>query len=381
LAYAGPARARVRAAVAAFLSSLCETAPTPAPDAGGSPCEIGPGECVVVACSGGPDSLALAEAAAFAAPRAGLRAGAVIVDHGIQAGSAGVAGRAATQCRGLGLDPVEVVTCAVAPGPNLEARARAARYGALAAAARRAGTRLVLLGHTLDDQAEQVLLALARGSGARAVAAMSRLAPLPEGSGQSFGTQNPVNRDQDFARIESGVGLWAGRPLLGIRRADTLAACADAGLDPWLDPDNEPGAPHPSRRSELRGRALPLLEEILGPGLAPGLARTADAARADADLLDQLADREWRRLTESRPAGIGLPAKPLAAYPAALRHRLLYRAALSWGVPAARLTRRHVLALDRLLTDWHGQGPVALPGGVRVARECGKLVAELFDLG
>ncbi|HEY8720806.1 tRNA lysidine(34) synthetase TilS, partial [Pengzhenrongella sp.] len=161
------------------------------------------GALVLVACSGGPDSLALAAATAFVAPRAGLRAGAVVVDHGLQRGSARVADDAATACRVLGLAPVRVVRVDVGARGGPEAAARTARYDALEAAAVELGAAAVLLGHTLDDQAETVLLGLARGSGARSLAGM----PARRGS--------------------------LRRPLLGLRRADTLAVCAALGLEPW----------------------------------------------------------------------------------------------------------------------------------------------------
>ncbi|WP_281274925.1 ATP-binding protein, partial [Cellulomonas biazotea] len=175
-------------------------------------------------------------------------------------GSAEVAARAAATCRDLGLDPVLVERVDVVGPGGPEAAARTARYAALAHAADTVGAAAVLLGHTLDDQAETVLLGLARGSGARSLAGM------------------PASR-----------GLLR-RPLLGLRRADTLGACAAEGLDPWHDPTNvgahDDAAP---LRSRVRDRVLPVLERELGPGVAPALARTADQLREDADALDTLA--------------------------------------------------------------------------------------------
>ncbi|MDR3201630.1 MAG: tRNA lysidine(34) synthetase TilS [Bifidobacteriaceae bacterium] len=302
----------------------------------------GPGGAVLVACSGGPDSLALAAATAWEAPRAGVLAGAVTVDHGIQAGSDAVARQAAEACRRLGLSPVEIAAVAVPPGPNLEARARDARYAALAAAAGRARAVAVLLGHTMDDQAETVLLGLARGSGARSLAGMA-----------------PVR------------GLYR-RPLLGVRRADTQAACSAAGLEPWADPMNQPGGEHPSRRAELRGRALPVLAQVLGPGLVPALARTAEALRADNEHLENLAAQALAR------AGIGggIETEVLAREPDAVRRRALRLAALAWGAAPGALARSHIDALDALVVRWRGQGPADLPGGLRVGRECGMLKAS-----
>ena len=184
--------------------------------------QIEEGGLVLVACSGGADSLALAAAVAFEAPRAGLTAGAVIVDHGLQQGSSAVAARAANQCRSLGLDPIEVATVQVASsGSGPEARARDARYQAMDNVAERLGAVAVLLGHTRDDQAEQVLLGLARGSGARSLSGM------------------PVRRGRYL------------RPLLAVARATTVAACEAAGLMVWVDPHNSDPA-----YARVRARAL-----------------------------------------------------------------------------------------------------------------------------
>src|SRR5215468_2146940 len=233
------------------------------------------GDLVLAACSGGADSLALAAALAHEAPRQGLRAGGVTVDHGLQPGSAERARRVAAVLAGLGLDPVEVVPVTVAAGPGTggpEAAARGARYRALDGAARRTGASAILLAHSLDDQAETVLLGLARGSGARSLAGM------------------PPSR-----------GRYR-RPLLGVRRATLRDACAELGLVPWQDPHN-----HDFRfaRARVRHQALPALEAALGPGVAEALARTAGQLRADAECLDDLAFAESGQLRHSAsdPAG------------------------------------------------------------------------------
>jgi tRNA(Ile)-lysidine synthetase-like protein len=294
---------------------------------------------VAAAVSGGADSLALAAALAH------LRPGsyALVVDHGLQPGSAEVAERAAEQCRSLGLvahvlavapvtrskpDPQHPDAGDVASisssssGP--EAAARAARYAALDAAVARDGLTAVLLGHTLDDQAETVLLGLARGAGARALAGMADRPPYL-------------------------------RPLLGVQRATTRQACAEAGLAPWDDPHNSDPA---FARVRARANVLPLLEAELGPGVVAALARTAGQLREDADALDALTP-----LTDD--------VAVLAALPAALRSRALKR----WAEQAcgAAVTSAHVQALRALVDDWRGQGPVALPGGVQVRRRDGRL--------
>lgn len=310
-----------------------------------------PGDLVLAACSGGADSLALAAALAFEGPRLGLRPGGITVDHALQPGSAEQAARVVATMTELGLDPARAACVTVArpggpappptsPAPyrGPEAAARAARYAALDAAADSCAAAAILLGHTLDDQAETVLLGLARGSGARSLAGMA---------------------------ARSGRYL---RPLLGLRRAQTEAACAAQGLVPWADPHNaDPGY----RRVRVRTRLLPALEADLGPGVAEALARTARQLRADADVLDELAAAAATQVADGEP---GLPAEALVALPEAIRGRVLRSAALTAGAPAGALSQRHVTEIDALVTDWHGQRGVDLPGGVRCRRRCGRLL-------
>lgn len=285
---------------------------------------------VLVACSGGADSLALASAVAFEVDKTGRPAGAVVVDHGLQPGSDAVAARAADQCRALGLAPVLVERVEVRPGPDgPEAAARVARYAALDAARERTGAVAVLLAHTRDDQAEQVLLGLARGSGARSLAAMA-----------------PVS------------GPWV-RPLLDVPREATAQACAHDGLVPWSDPHNAD-----RRYARVRARqGLALLEDDLGPGLAAALARSARLLRADADALDAIARDAADRL------GPTPDVAALAALPDAVRTRVLRLLAVRAGSPPGCLTAVHVDGLDRLVTAWRGQGPVHLPGALVARRE------------
>lgn len=306
------------------------------------------GALVLVACSGGPDSLALAAAAAHLVQphrRPRLRAGAVVVDHGLQPGSDRVAARAAATCRDLGLDPVDVIRVAVVGPGGPEAAARRARYAALTGAADRHGAAAVLLGHTRDDQAEGVLLALARGSGSRSLAGM---APRR--------------------------GRWR-RPLLDLPRADTVAACAAQGLPVWHDPTNDAVGPDPAPlRSRVRSRVLPVLEAELGGAVAAALARTADGLREDADALDRWADDVADDALVVRPDdGVTCEPSRLADLPVAVRRRVLKTAAHRAGSPPGALTRTHLLALDALVSDWHGQGPVHLPGPVVAQRSCGRL--------
>ncbi|WP_168583249.1 tRNA lysidine(34) synthetase TilS [Gephyromycinifex aptenodytis] len=308
----GPARsvAATRVAVRRCLSQL----------------QVGPQECVLAAVSGGADSLALAAALAFEAPRAGLSAGAVLVDHGLQTESAQVAEHAADTCRSLRLEPVVVVSATLADegsgGP--EARARQGRYEAIEAVAERTGAVAVLLGHTRDDQAEQVLLGLARGSGARSLAG-----------------------------IPPARGLLR-RPFLDLPRQVTESACAEQGLRPWQDPHNSD-----RRYARVRARAaLELLEADLGPGIGAALARSASLLRDDADALDDLAAAAADQL------GPGpWPVTELAELAPAVRRRVWRLLARAAGSPIADVSAEHVEALEGLLVRWRGQGGVALPGG------------------
>ncbi len=301
---------------------------------------VADGDLVLVGVSGGADSLALAAGAAFEGPRAGIRVGAVIVDHGLQHDSAEVAARAGEQASALGLDPVVVsrvhVPSAGAGGP--EKAARDARRAAFAQVVADTGAARLLLAHTLDDQAETVLLGLARGSGASSLQGMA---------------------------VASGIVL---RPLLALRRRTTRQACLDAGLEPWDDPHN-------LDRSYARVRArldvLPVLERELGPGIAEALARTAGQLREDAEALDEMVEEVVEDICEPAEGGIAVSVRALEANPAAVRHRIIRFVVFSeFGVA---LERVHVLAAARLVTDWHGQGPLDLPG-VKVRRDGGMLV-------
>lgn len=286
---------------------------------------------VVVALSGGADSLALAAATAFEAGRRGIRAEAVVIDHGLQEGSDAVAAAAAAKAVALGLTArVVVVEVGAADGP--EADARRARYAGLARAAADLGADTVLLGHTLDDQAETVLLGLARGSG-----------------GLSLSGMPAERRDATGPR-------WV-RPLLGVRRSTTVAACAAEGIESWSDPHNADPA---YTRVRVRERVLPVLEAELGPGVVEALARTAEQLREDAAAFQDMIDETIEDIVEHAEAGISISVAALAANPAALRNRIVrYVAESEFG---ASLTRTQTLEVARLATDWRGQGPIDLPG-------------------
>ncbi|MFS3129857.1 tRNA lysidine(34) synthetase TilS [Nocardioides sp. Bht2] len=298
--------------------------------------EAEPGDTVVVACSGGADSLALAAATVFEGHKLGLRVVGATVDHGLQDGSAEQAGRVVAQLAALGVD--ETLTARVtvsADGIGPEAAAREARYQVLGEIADRLSA-LVLLGHTRDDQAETVLLGLARGSGGRSVAGMRR-----------------------------GYGPFR-RPLLDVSRDDTVEACLVEGLEAWSDPHNEdPGY----ARVRVRRRVLPVLEAELGPGVAAALARTADLLRPDMEFLDQLAGLS---LTECSTE-TGLSVAALGGLPEALRTRVLRSAAVAAGAIDAELAFEHVAAMDGLITGWRGQKWIDLPGHLRALRSEGEI--------
>jgi len=299
----------------------------------GSQAGLPPGSAVLVACSGGADSLALAAATAFVAPRLGLRAGLVTVDHGLQPGSASRAAAVAAWGIEAGFVPSEVLTVEVGRTGGPEAAARAARYAALSDFPDEA---VILLGHTRDDQAETVLLALARGAGPRGLAGM------------------PRRRDRFV------------RPLLEISRADTRKACAALGLTPWEDPHNADPA---YARSRVRHDALPALIAALGPAVVDNLARTAAQLAADTAHLDALAAAA---LADARTPN-GLAVGKLTDLPDALRSRVLHAWAGELGAGGAALSHRHVAALDALVMGWHGQGAVALPHDRHVVRRDGEL--------
>ena len=308
-----PAVAEIRLAVRTALADLPE------------------GAIVLVALSGGADSLSLAAAVGFEAPKLGLRAASLTVDHGLQEGSDAVATRTAQIAARLGLDPL-VVTVKVGTEGGLENAAREVRYGVLRDAALDTSAAAVLLGHTLDDQAETVLLGLARGAGAASLQGMS-----------------PRREDEDGT-------VWL-RPMLGVRRATTEAFCAASELDAWQDPHN---AEHRFARVRVRENVLPVLESELGPGIAEALARTAEQLREDAEAFDDMIHETIEDIVEHAEAGISVSVPALAANPAAVRNRIIRLVVHSeFG---ASLTRTQTLEVARLVTDWSGQGPIDLPG-------------------
>jgi tRNA(Ile)-lysidine synthase len=301
--------------------------------------DLDPGSRIVVACSGGADSMALAAATAFEARATGWLVGAAVVDHQLQPSSAEVAADVCERLRALGIESVEIHRVDVGGRGGPEAAARSARYEALNAHARRQDA-VVLLGHTRDDQAETVLLGLLRGSGVRSLAGMPAV-------------RGPFRR-----------------PLLHLSRVQTVLACEALDVQVWEDPHN---ADERYARVRVRRQVLPLLEQALGPGVTEALARTAGLARDDADALDLLAAELRDRASAAAEAG-HLQVAVLAAALPALRRRALRTWVIDSGSPAGEVAAVHVLALDRLVTDWHGQRAVELPGHLAAHRSGGELV-------
>lgn len=291
---------------------------------------------IIAACSGGPDSLALVAVAAWFQDHDGPHVTAVIVDHQVQSDSADVAGRAADACGRLGV-AAEIRPVSVDGAGGFEAAARRARYGALGAAAADHDADAVLLGHTRDDQAETVLLRLLRGSGARSLAAM-----------------RPV------------AGLWR-RPFLDIPREVVHRVAAEiatrTGVPVWHDPHNADPA-----FARVRVRAL-LAAWPDGATASHGLARSAALLADDAEALDSWADAEMMKCLD----GSDIVIESLTHLPRALRTRILRRWVIEAGAPAGDLDFDHVRAIEALVSAWHGQGEVSVPGPLTVGRECGRL--------
>jgi tRNA(Ile)-lysidine synthase len=337
------------------------------------------GAPVLVACSGGADSVALAAAAVAVRGRDAVHG--AVVDHGLQDGSAERAAATAELLDGLGIRAT-VHRVEVTGKGGVEAAARRARYAALRAA-RPHPDSPVLLGHTLDDQAETVLLGLARGSGIRSLSGMAAVTgagryrrPFLQIDRQTARKACMVQAETVLlglgrgsgARSLAGMRAWDApwcRPLLGVRRAVTRAACTAAGLPVWDDPHNTDPR---FTRVRLRHEVLPLLEDVLAGGVAEALARTARQLREDGEALDAVAAD---LLARDHDPGGGLAVSSLDGVPAALRRRVL-RAWLATADVTA-LTEEHLRAADVLAGRGPDRGGVALPGGLELVRAHGRL--------
>lgn len=290
---------------------------------------------ILIGVSGGADSMALACATLFEAKSAQVEVVAIIIDHQLQIGSGQVAILTAQALQRLGLDRIEIMAVDVELTDGMESSARRARYLAFHEAIVKYDADYFFLAHTLNDQAENVILGLARGSGTRSLSGMAE---------------------------ENGKFI---RPLLGVPRELTIATCQENGLTPWADPHN---SDLHFARVRVRELLLPIMEENLGPGIAEALARSAKILREDADALDLLAEQYLRGVD-----GRSLDIQSLAELPKAVRSRALRQAIYAAGAPAGSLSADHLAPIEALITDWRGQGEIALPGGVKVVRISGRL--------
>jgi tRNA(Ile)-lysidine synthase len=293
------------------------------------------GDSAIVAVSGGADSLALAYALIKEAPNLAITLIAVTVDHQLQTGSGDQAKKVQEQLKSMGYQEVIIEKVSVIENSGVEADARTARYAALDSIAQAYGASQIFLGHTRDDQAETVLLGLARGSGTRSLSGMAT-----------------VN------------GKYA-RPFLQLTRSQTVAACVEAAITPWNDPHN---ANEKFSRVRVRNKVMPVMEEEIGPGIAAALARSAAILRDDADALDEMAQAVISRVDLS-----DLDCAALAELPRAIRSRILRVAIYAAGAPSGSVSADHLSGVEALVTSWRGQGEASLPGGVKVARISGRL--------
>ena len=285
------------------------------------------GDVILVAVSGGADSLALAEVAKIEGDKLALKIIGITIDHQLQNGSDEQARKVVSQISIPCL--IEKVKVEITDG--LEASARRARYVALEKCAKENNAVAILLGHTKDDQAETVLLGLARGSGARSLSGMSE-----------------VN------------GIYC-RPFLEITRAQTVQACAELKLEPWHDPHNDDES---FLRVKVRKNVLPKMEQELGPGIRDALSRSAQLLRDDADALDNLAKEFWDH-------DKSLAIEELTKLSKAVRTRVLRLALFESGI--SQLSAEQVAQVEALISNWKGQGEVSLPSGVKVSRISGRL--------
>jgi tRNA(Ile)-lysidine synthase len=291
-------------------------------------------QTVLFGCSGGADSMALA--LALVAERREHKIIPVVVDHGLQSGSDQITAEVVSKLKSIGYQQVESALAQVNLTDGLEASARRARYKVFNQFIDSYQPQHFFLAHTLNDQAESVLLGLARGSGARSLAGMA---------------------------VENDLYV---RPLLKISRQITEAACVEAGMTFWSDPHNQDLK---FARVRVRKSVLPNMEENLGPGITEALVRSADLLRDDADALDGFALEFFNQADQ-----VNLDVSDLERLPKAIRTRVLRLAIYKAGAPTGSLTAEHIAAAEALISQWHGQKEVSLPGNVKVLRNSGRIV-------
>ncbi len=308
------------------------------------------GTTVLVACSGGPDSICLLHALHLQRRLFRIRLAVFHFDHRLRPGSAGDAVYVERQARRLGLPFVlGEATDAPAKGESVEAWARLARYRALAEAAGEAGADVAALGHTLDDQAETVLLGLVRGGAIEAVAGMPPVATLPP------------------------LGFPAVRPLLDVTREEVVAFCRALRLRPRQDPTN---LDRRFLRNRVRREVLPFLERTLDRSLRATLARTADLVRADAAYLESVASEAARGIVVVEGEEVRLDPGALTALPAPVAGRVVRHALRLAGALGGQPDAGHAAAHVRAILDLAAGAPrrrVDLPGPLLAERTRGYL--------
>ncbi len=298
---------------------------------------------ILLAVSGGADSLALAAAAVFEAKKLKIEVVAAVIDHGLQKNSAEVAAKAKQTLNGLGIEKVFIERVSVATkGDGLEAAARDARYKALEKVRKATRSEWIFLGHNQDDQAETVLLGLARGSGLRSISGMPKI--------------------DDSRKL--------ARPLLDIPRQTLRQACSDASIEFWDDPHNAD-----SKFARVRVRNLATeLEKTLGPGFAAALARTAESAAEADELIEGIAEKLVKKaLGKVGARQVSYSIEVLAKAKAALRRKALHLICQQAG--AKNISRSQVMAIDELIANWHGQKKTSL-SGITVERVANQLVVK-----
>ena len=288
---------------------------------------------VLFGCSGGADSMALA--VALFMESSNTKVIPIVIDHGLQEGSAQITSQTIERLKQIGFTQVESARAQVTMTDGLEASARRARYQLFNQFIETYQPKYFLLAHTLNDQAENVLLGLARGSGARSLSGMA---------------------------VKNNIFV---RPLLKISREVTTAACSEARIEIWSDPHNEDLR---FTRVRVRKNLLPIIEDNLGPGITEALVRSADLLRDDADALDGFAAEYFNQADP-----FNLDVKELERLPKAITTRVLRLAIYKAGAPAGSLSAEHIAAAQALISDWHGQKEVSLPGNVKLLRNSGRI--------
>lgn len=300
---------------------------------------LNPGDQVVVAVSGGADSLLLAHCLKIEGSELALVIHAVVIDHQLQENSNEVALQAKQTLNDLGINEVTIIQVNVEKRDGIEADARKARYDALNSYAKKIGAAAIFLGHNEDDLAESVLLGLTQGSGTKSLAGMA---------------------EQEIREN----GLLYLRPFLTLTRDEIEKGCAESRISFWSDPHNQDER---FTRVKIRRRILPLMESEIGPGIKAALARSARIFREDSQALDSLATEVFSAIADPTSIDIEL----LEPLPGAVRKRVIRTALASLG--ASRVSAEQLGWVDALISQWHGQKEVALPAGVTARRESGRL--------